>query len=412
VVVVQQPEAHTLRMILQTFEPAAAAATAAYLAQMPPEVHTKATAYTQGGHWLLLWSFLVTVVAAMIIIRLGVLRRIQQQLEAERPRPVLVALVVTAVYMLLSWLLTLPWEIYEGWWRQKQYGLTSQPLGGWFGESIMSAIIGAIFAGLFFAALYALMRRSPRRWWLWSGVLAMAFLLFGVFIAPIYIEPLFNKYTPAPDGPVRDAVVEMARANGVPSDKIFIYNGSKQSNAYTANVSGIAGTARVAMSDVMFLKDADLAEVRGVVGHEMGHYVRQHSLWGALALGVLATLAFFLVARFFPAAVRILGARDVVSIADPIGLPVLLVLVSLLGLIGTPLTNTLSRATEADADRFSLEHVNEPDGLSKALIKTMEYRAATPSALEEIIFYDHPSVSSRVHRAMVWKATHLGASRD
>jgi len=391
-------------MILQTFDPAAA--TAAYLAQMPPEVHTKATAYTQGGHWLLLWSFLVTVVAALIIIRLGILRRTQQRVETTRPRPVLVVLAVTAVYMLVAWVLTLPWEIYESWWRQKQYGLTSQAFGGWLGESIMSTIIGVIFVGLFFAALYALMRRSPRRWWLWSGALAMVFLLFGLLIAPIYIEPLFNKYTPAPNGPVRDAVVEMARANGVPSDKIFIYNGSKQSNAYTANVSGIAGTARVAMSDVMFLKDADLAEVRGVVGHEMGHYVRQHALWGALALGVLATLAFYLVSKFFPATSRLLGARDVAGITDPAGLPVLLVLVSVIGLIGTPLTNTLARTIEADADRFSLEHVNEPDGLSKALIKTMEYRAATPGAVEEIIFYDHPSVSLRVRRAMDWKAAH------
>jgi STE24 endopeptidase len=391
-------------MIFQRFDPAAA--TAAYLAQMPPEVHTKATAYTQGGHWLLLWSFLVTVVAAVIIIRLGVLGRIKRRLEATHRRPVIVRLVVTAVYMGLAWVLTLPWSVYSGWWRQKQYGLTSQAFGGWLVESLMSTIIGAVFAGLFFAALYALMRRSPRRWWLWSGALAMVFLLFGLLIAPIYIEPLFNKYTPAPSGPVRDAVVAMARANGVPSDKIFIYNGSKQSNAYTANVSGIAGTARVAMSDVMFLKDADLAEVRGVVGHEMGHYVHHHALWGALALGVLATLAFFLIARLFPGVAHLLGAHDVTGIADPSGLPVLLVLVSLIGLIATPLTNTLARTIEADADRFSLEHVNEPDGLSKALIKTMEYRAATPGAIEEIIFYDHPSVSSRVRRAMDWKATH------
>jgi STE24 endopeptidase len=165
------------------------------------------------------------------------------------------------------------------------------------------------------------------------------------------------------------------------------------------------------MSDVMFLKDADLAEVRGVVGHEMGHYVRQHALWGALALGVLATLAFYLVSRFFPATARLLGS-DATGISDPVGLPVLFVLVSLIALIGTPLTNTLGRTIEADADRFSLEHVNEPDGLSKALIKTMEYRAATPGAVEEIIFYDHPSVSSRVRRAMEWKAKKLTTSTN
>jgi STE24 endopeptidase len=396
-----------MAVIIQTFDPAAA--TAAYLAQMPPEVHAKATAYTHGGHWLLLWSFVVTLVVALIVIRFGVLGRVQRALTSETRRPVLVPLVLTVVYFGVEWLLSLPWSAYASWYRQRQYGLTSQAFSGWLAESALSTVIGAIFAGFFFAALYALIRRSPRRWWLWSGALAAVFLLFGLLVAPIYIEPLFNEYTPAPPGPVRDAVVAMARANDVPSDKIFIYNGSKQSNAYTANVSGIGGTARVAMSDVMFKKDADLAEVRGVVGHEMGHYVHQHSLLGALALALLATLAFYLVARCFNPTARLLGAHDVKGIADPSGLPVLIVLVSLLGLIGTPLTNTLARALEADADKFSLEHVHEPDGISKALIKTMEYRAATPGRLEEIIFYDHPSVSSRVRRAMEWKAAHMGA---
>jgi STE24 endopeptidase len=198
----------------------------------------------------------------------------------------------------------------------------------------------------------------------------------------------------------------MAKANGVPSDKIYIYNGSKQSNRYTANVAGLFGTARIAMSDVMFKKDADIAEVRGVVGHEMGHYVRGHVLIYAALYGAMALIAFFLADRLFPRVARLLGAKGVQGIADPAGLPVLGVIFAVLGLIATPLTSSVSRIGEADADHFSLEHFNEPDGLAKALVKTIEYRAATPSQTEEIIFYDHPAVGSRVRRAMEWKATH------
>ena len=87
-----------------------------------------------------------------------------------------------------------------------------------------------------------------------------------VAAAPVFVQPLFNTYREAPAGPVRDAVVEMAVAGGVPHDKIYIYDGSKQSNRYTANVSGLFGTAQIAMSDVMFAKGADLAEVKAVVG--------------------------------------------------------------------------------------------------------------------------------------------------
>src|SRR5690606_32285292 len=149
-----------------------------------------------------------------------------------------------------------------------------------------------------------------------------------------------------------------------------------------ANVAGMFGTARVAMSDVMFAKGADLAEVRGVVGHEMGHYVHRHMLWLAAAYTALAMAAFFLVDRLFLPVARLVGAEGVEGLEDPAGLPVIGIILAVLGLLSTPLEAALTRTIEADADRFSLERANEPDGLAKALVKTVEYRAATPSMLE------------------------------
>jgi STE24 endopeptidase len=388
----------------QSFDPAAA--TAAYLAQLPPEAHVKAQHYTQGGHWLLLWGFLVSVLSAWIIIRSGVLSRVQQGIEREKGRPFLASLLVATVFVLFSWLLELPWSVYADWWRQKQYGLTSQAFSGWLGENLMGTAISVMFTALFLALLYVLIRKARKLWWLWAGGLTAVFIIFGMLIAPIYIEPLFNKYTPAPPGPVRDQVVAMAEQVGIPHDKIFVYDGSKQSNAYTANVSGLGGSARVAMSDVMFKKGADIAEVRGVVGHEMGHYAHQHSLWITGIFAVLAVVAFFIVDRTFPWFAGVLNAKGATGIADPAGLPVLAVILAVLGLLGGPLTNTLVREVESDADRYSLVNFNEPDGLAKALVKTIEYRAATPSKLEEVLFYDHPAVGVRVRRAMDWKATH------
>jgi STE24 endopeptidase len=191
---------------------------------------------------------------------------------------------------------------------------------------------------------------------------------------------LANLGWQARDGPMRDAVVELAQRTGTPDDKIFIYDGSKQSDRYTANVSGLFGSARVAMSDVMFAKGADLAEVRGVVGHEMGHYVHMHSLWMTGILILLAGLVFWLIDRLFPVAKGLLGANRVGDISDPAGLPVLAAIGAVIGLLLTPVTNTMIRVIEQDADQFSLIHANEPDGLAKALIKTAEYRAPSPSA--------------------------------
>ncbi len=389
---------------MTNFDPAAT--TAQWLATLSPQETARAIAYTHGSHWLILWSFLVSALVAWIIVRTGLLVAIRSRIERRRRRPILASFVVAAVYSAMSWALTLPWAIYQGWWREKQYGLTSQALGGWLGEAVIGAAISVVATALLLVAIYALIRRARRFWWAWAAGVTAAFIVIGLVLAPLVIEPIFNTYTPAPNGPVRDAVVTLAKQTGTPSDKIFIYDGSKQSDRYTANVSGLFGTARVAMSDTMFKQGADLAEVRGVVGHEMGHYVRAHILWTVGILVVLSVLAFWLTDRLYPVAHRLLRADRVGDISDPAGLPVLALLLAFLGVLGTPVFATMTRTMEEDADHFSLVHANEPDGLSKALIKTAEYRAPSPSAIEEFLFYDHPSVENRIRRAMEWKATH------
>lgn len=382
------------------------AETARWLATMSPEETQRAIDYTHGSHWLILGGFVVSVVIAWLIIRSGVLSGIRDWLQRSRPRPNLVVACVAIVYSLMSFVLGLPWSWWSGWRRETEYGLTSQPVMGWLTEGIMAAVISTILSAVLLLGIYALMRRAGRMWWAWAGGLTAVFTALMLLAAPIFIEPLFNTYTPAPDGEVRDAVVELAEATGTPSDKIYIYDGSRQSDRYTANVSGLFGTARVAMSDVMFQQGADLAEVRGVVGHEMGHYVHMHSLWMTGIIAILAMVAFWLADKLYPVARRWLGAGRVGDISDPAGLPVLGVVLAFLMVLATPVFNTMIRTIEADADRFSLEYANEPDGLSAALIKTAEYRAPSPSWLEEFLFYDHPSVENRIRRAMQWKADH------
>jgi len=387
--------------MIQVFDPAAA--TAAYMATLTPAQHMRAAAYTHGGEWLLLWGWLVNLVAFWLIIRLGALTALRSWLERQRPRPWLSAAACVGVFTVADWIIELPWEVYARWWREKSYGLTSQALTGWLAEAAISAVILTIVSVLFFSVLYALLRRT-RLWWAWAGGVAACFVLLVVVVAPVAIEPLFNHYTPAPPGAMRDTVVALAQKVGVPSDKIMIYDGSRQSNRYTANVSGLFGSARVAMSDVMFAKNADIAEVRAVVGHEMGHYVLRHLLWTAFFLSLFFTVAAFLADRCFARAAGWMSAQGVRGIADPAGLPVLMAILVTVYLLATPALNTMARTEEAQADSFSLVHANEPDGLAKSLVKTIEYRASSPSDLEEFLFYDHPSVEHRVAKAMAWKA--------
>ena len=235
------------------------------------------------------------------------------------------------------------------------------------------------------------------------GALAAVVLAFVMLLAPVLIEPLFNKYEPVPPGQVRNAVVEMAQLAGIPPNKVYIYNGSRQSNNFTANAGGVGSTARVAISDVAF-KNASLDEVRAVTGHEIGHYVLKHSWWGSLFFSITAIILFWIADRTFPWFSRRFGSDA--TLAEPRGLPVLMFMVSLFGLLALPVFNSFNRTLEAQADAYSLRTENRPDALSSALVKTAEYRYPRPNRLEEIIFYDHPSVESRVRAAMEWKAAH------
>jgi STE24 endopeptidase len=195
----------------------------------------------------------------------------------------------------------------------------------------------------------------------------------------------------------------MADEARIPHDRIFLFDGSRQSNNFTANVSGILGSARIAISDVAMGK-ASLDEVKAVTGHEIGHYALGHVWRSVIILSLLAIIFFFLADRLFPRVARWFGSE--VGIGDPVGLPVLTFIIGLLGFVALPAQNTLTRMSESEADAYSLKTVNLPDALAGALVKTAEYRYPRPSVLEEVIFYSHPSVERRVRTAMEWKATH------
>ena len=382
-----------------TFDPNAA--TARYIDSLGPAALQKAHDYTVGKEWMLLWALVVSAVVTWLIVRSGVLDAIERRI-AERRRNLRV-FVIGFVYVIVSAVLSLPWAIYADWWRERSYGRTSQPLADNLVQSALATLISAVIVSVFLIGVYWLMRRSGKRWWIWSAGLAAIGLAFVMLLSPILIEPLFNKYTPVPPGQVRDAVVEMAQRAGIPPNKVYMYNGSRQSNNFTANAGGVGSTARVAISDVAF-KNASLDEVRAVTGHEIGHYVLKHTWWGVLFFSILAAVLFWLSDRLYPRFARAFGTDAPIS--DPRGLPVIAFMISLFGLLCLPLLNGFSRTLETQADLYSLRTENRPDALSTALVKTAEYRYPRPGRLEEIIFYDHPSVQTRVRRAMEWKAAH------
>ena len=374
-------------------------ATAAYIDAIGTNALAKSAAYTVGSHWLLLWDLLVGIAVAWLIIRSGLLDRVDARLGKRGPNTR--AFVMSAAYFVLAGVLSLPWAMYEGWWRETSYGRSSQPFGDAFGQSLLGVSISALIGGLFFMGVYALIRRAGKRWWVWTGALAVAGISAVLLVAPVVIEPLFNEYKPVPDGPVRAALTDMAQHAGIQPDRIFMYDGSRQSNNFTAHVSGLGPYARVAISDAA-LKGASLDEVRAVTAHEIGHYVLGHVWRSVLLFSLIAMLAFLVADRSYGRIAAALGTRAPLS--SPTSLPVVMVMVSLLFALALPLINAFTRIGETQADRYSLEMVGLPDAMAAALVKTAEYRYPRPNPVQEALFYSHPSVERRVRMAMDWKA--------
>ena len=260
-----------------------------------------------------------------------------------------------------------------------------------------------------FVVLYAVFRRAPKMWWIWGAVVVVFFLMVGILISPIYIEPLFNKYKPLEDRAISEPILVMARANQIPVTQVFQVDASRQSNRVSANVAGFLGTTRIALNDNL-LKQCTLPEIRAVMAHEMGHYVLSHITKFLINFSLLALIAFALAKWAFEAAVRRWGTRwRVRGIADPAGLPLLALIFGAISFFMTPINNTITRVAEIEADAFGLNTAREPTGMAKVALKLGKYRKLDPSPVEEFIFFDHPSGRARIRMAMEWKAAHLPA---
>ncbi|MFM8822064.1 MAG: M48 family metalloprotease [Limnohabitans sp.] len=377
------------------------AATDNYINALGPEALAKAAAYTSGSHWTLLWGFLISTAVAWLVIKLQVLDKIEGKLSHKSLW--FRSFVISGAYLFLSSLLVLPWTLYADWWRELAYGKTSQPLSDFLGQGSISLLISSLLGGLFLSGVYFFIRRLGPYWWAWSGGLTAVAITSMMLIGPVWIEPLFNKYTPLPQGEVREALEVLAKQANIQPDRIFVYDGSRQSNRFTANVSGLGSSARIAISDVA-LTSATLDEVKAVTGHEIGHYVSGH-IWNLIGTAVLLSMIFFyLTDAMFNKVANLMGST--VRIVEPRGIAVLLVCISFLSLLAQPVTNYVVRLGEIEADQYSYKAVNLPDAMASALVKTAEYRDPRPHPLQELIFYTHPSVEKRVKAAMEWKAQH------
>ena len=382
-------------------------ASRAYIDSLQGADLEKSNAYFEGGYWLILWGALVGVLVDFVILQSRLSARFRDWAERVTSRKWLQPGLYALPYVIAGFLITLPWTIYTRFFRERQYGLMSQDFGGWFGEQVIGLVISLIVFPLLLMAIFAVIRRAPKSWWIWGTGVIASFLFIGLLLGPVFISPLFNDYSEMADGPLRDRIVAMAAKYDIPGDHIYVFDQSRQHKRISANVSGIGPTIRISLNDNLLERTAP-EEVAAVMGHEMGHYVLGHTWRTVLILALIVAVGLFIVARLAPRLIERHGERwGVRSIADPAAIPLLSLILTVYFFAATPAINSLIRINESEADRFGLNAAREPDGFAKVAMRLSEYRKIEPGPVEEMLFFDHPSGATRVRMAMQWKAAHV-----
>ncbi len=384
-------------------------ATRAWLDTMGPEATARSNSYFEGGYILDFAGTALSIVVAGLMLILGWGRGVRTWLEKTVKWFPLVAFGSAFFYIFVSSVLTFPFSYYMGFVRQHEYNLSTQDLGAWFNEQMIGFGLGLVIGSLFLTVLYLIIRAARKTWWIWGSAVTIAFAAVMSMAFPVFIAPLFNESEPMAQSELRDSIIAMAQANGVPADNVYVYDRSRQTNSISANVSGFGPTTRISLADTL-LDRASPEAVRAVMAHEIGHYVLGHNVSGLIMNSILIVFSFAFVHFAFGWAAKNerWGIRD---ISDPGGLPLFMVMLAVVGLITAPFSRSLIYFNEQQADMFGLNAAREPDGFAEASVLLSEYRKMEPGAFEEWFFYDHPSGWNRVHNAMVWKAHEIAAGR-
>ncbi|RAO43090.1 Ste24 endopeptidase [Micromonospora noduli] len=303
--------------------------------------------------------------------------------------------------VLVADLVTLPFAA----WRQSvltRYGLSTNGWSGWAVDLLKSYAVSAVIGAVALFGFYAVIRLAPRWWWAFGAAGAAVLVVLLSFVLPVLVEPVFNRFTPMEQGPLRTELMSMAARDGVPVRDVLVADASRRTRAVNAYVSGLGPTRRVVVYDTL-LREATPAEVTAVVAHELGHAkdsdVAAGTLTGALGAAA-AVVALYLLGSWGP----LLRLAGVDSVAQPRAFPLLVALVTVAGLVAAPVQALISRRVEARADAHALALTNDPESFEsmQRRLGSVNLGDPDPPRWEYLYSASHPSTVERMAAARAY----------
>jgi STE24 endopeptidase len=364
-----------------------------------PAPTEKALRYHASGNIIWLLGEVLALALPMLLLFTGLsawLRTIASQLAHGRFYPTLAIYFV--LLSLLMFLVELPLSYYVGYAREHAYGLSTQQFSKWATDQVKGLGIGVLIGLLVLWVPYWLLAKSPERWWLWTGMLALPFYTLVLLVTPLWITPLFNKFGPMKDKALEADVLAIAKRAGVESARVFEVDKSVDTTKVNAYVTGIGNSKRIVLWDTL-LSRLTPKQIQYVVGHELGHYVLGH-VWTSILLSSLLTLlglfgAHRLAGLFLTRFGHRMGFHH---LADVASLPLLMLLLGLFSLVITPAMLAFSRYHEREADRFGLTLTHDNHSAATAFVALQQQNLAVPrpGLLYKIFRSSHPPIGERV----------------
>jgi Zn-dependent protease with chaperone function len=350
-----------------------------------------------------------TIYGLLILLGLlyfGVAARYRDLAEASGKNRLVQALIFVVLVLVTTTVLQLPLDTYQQS-ISRQYGLSVQSWGSWFGDMLKGMLLALVIFTLAAWGITTLIRKSPRRWWFYTWLCAVPFVIFLIFIAPIVIDPLFNKFEPLDQSNANlvTAIQQVTKRGGmdIPRDRMFLMKASEKVTTLNAYVTGFGPSKRVVVWDTT-IKNATTPETLFVFGHEMGHYVLNHIVIGIAATAVGLFIGFYLlylIANWaFP---RFQQRWHMRELSDWAGLVMLVLIFSIMSTVSAPISNGFSRTLEHNADVYGLEvthgiNANPQEAAAHAFQVLGELSLSYPYPNRFVVFWyaDHPPIPDRV----------------
>jgi STE24 endopeptidase len=340
------------------------------------------------------------------LLYLGIAAKYRDIAEASGKNRFVQALIFVALFLVTTTALQFPLDAYQQS-ISRQYGLSVQGWGSWFGDVLKGMLVGYVFLTIVAWLIAMLIRVSPRRWWLYSWAMVFVLLVFVVAISPVVIDPLFNKFEPLDKSNPQlvDAIEKVTQRGGltIPRDRMFLMKASEKVTTLNAYVTGFGPSKRVVVWDTT-IKNATTPETLFVYGHEMGHYVLNHIVIGLAAAAVGLFIGFYLlycIANWaFPRFQQRWRMREP---WDWAALVMLVLIFSIMSTVSAPIGNGFSRTLEHNADVYGLEvthglNPNSQEAAAHAFQVLGELALSYPYPSDFYVFWyaDHPPIRDRV----------------